>query len=91
MENVKNAIEAKNLESFNRHLADFEKICDKAWFSRLLLHATKAGSIPMMNTLIEKGAGKALGTTEEWYSLFMHSFLGPNALRAIFCPFNWWV
>ena len=66
MENLKNAIEAKNLESFNRQLTDLEKIYDKAWFSHLLLDATRAGSIPMMNTLIEKGVGKALGTTEEW-------------------------
>ena len=61
MENVKNAIKAKNLESFNRHLADLEKFCDETVFCRLLFYAAKAGSIPMMNILIEKGAGKAPG------------------------------
>ena len=68
LQDLKKAIRLKNVESFNQHLTELEKLfqdCDitvgKALAASGALHyAAEVGSIPIMNTLIQKGVGKAL-------------------------------
>ena len=63
---LKKAIGHKDVESFNLHLAELERLFqddDNAMREQLtasgaLCYAAWIGSVPMMDTLIQKGVGK---------------------------------
>jgi len=63
---LKKAIGHKDVESFNLHLAELERLLqdddngirERLTASGALCYAAWIGSIPMMDTLIQKGVGK---------------------------------
>ena len=65
---LKKAIQRNDVESFNKHLACLEKLLPDCTVGERLaasgaqVFAATVGSIPILNTLLQKGVGKALGT-----------------------------
>ena len=67
MELLKKSIQENNEESFHQHLAELERLLQdsgtvREWLatSGALNYATDVGTIPMIDTLVQKGLGKAL-------------------------------
>ena len=68
LKNIIKVIQEGDVESFHKLLADVEEMIpndDNNMVERLavrgaLCYAAKTGSIPMMDTLIQKGVGKTL-------------------------------
>jgi len=67
LEDLKKAIQDDNVKSFNQQLSQFEEFFqDQDNAARglaafgALCYAAEVGSIPMMDTLIQKGVGKAV-------------------------------
>jgi len=67
LELLKKSIQENNEESFHQHLAELERLLQdsgtvREWLatSGALNYAADVGTIPMIDTLVQKGLGKAL-------------------------------
>ena len=78
MENLKEAIQASDMEKFKQQLSEVEEFFQDddntargLAASGALCYAARAGSIPVMDTLVLKGVGKVLLHDEQQLLVFM--------------------
>jgi len=91
LEDLKKAIPDGDLESFNQRLSlveeffqDRESTVGGLATSGALCYAARVGSIPMMDTLIQKGAGKTLLQAEQQYRIYANTMVDNGRQKNIF-------